>query len=83
MNVEFTGAFALDHDTFGIRFEALVDGKSCSCLITSDALQDLDPGMASQPAVQQFQTHHAIIEQLARKKIEAGAVPTITTADLK
>lgn len=84
MKIEFPGNFAPDNNTFGGRFEAVVDGQSRSCQVSSEALQDIDPEMALAPIREQFNAHRYVLEQIARKKIEAGENPVvITTSDLK
>ncbi|PHS60723.1 DUF1488 family protein [Alloalcanivorax xenomutans] len=43
MNIEFTGAYA-NNENFRINFQAKVDDQPISCVVNSEALQDINPG---------------------------------------
>ncbi len=50
MNIEFPDLHAIDPDSFGIKFPADVYGKQVQCLVTQEALQDINPSGAKDEA---------------------------------
>lgn len=74
MNISFSGKTAPDHDTFGISFEAIVDGSQVRCRVTTEALQDIDPSNAVGEPASQFALNRSSFEQIADKLIRAGNV---------
>ena len=73
MNIEFTGAHA-KNENFGINFQAKVDGESVSCVVSTEALQDINPSGHMDTAEQQYQDNQYQLESIARKKIQNGEV---------
>lgn len=86
MNISFTGKPATDPETFGITFEAIVDGVQVRCRVSTEALQDIDPLSATSDAASQFASNHSSFERIAEKLIHAGRVKDgqvfINSADL-
>lgn len=73
MKITFSGKYAINPQTFGINFEAIVDGESVVCSVSTEALQDIDPSNASGTAEQQFLANRSSFEAIAEKKIRAQA----------
>lgn len=73
MNIEFTGAYA-KNEHFGINFQATVDGQSISCVVSIEALQDINPNGRMDEAEQQYQDNQYQFESIARGKILNGEV---------
>jgi len=84
MNISFSGKYAVNPQTFGINFEATVDGKNVVCSVSTEALQDIDPSNAQNTAEQQFLANQSSFEAIAEQKIRAGATNTvaITSSDI-
>lgn len=84
MQVTFSGKYALSHETFGITFEASLDGHRVTCLVSAEALQDLDPSNVTASPEEQFLAHRARLQSIAESKIIA-ALPVrvpINSADV-
>ncbi|MBP6582939.1 MAG: DUF1488 family protein [Chromatiaceae bacterium] len=77
MNITFSGNYAINPTTFGINFEANVDGNRFVCMVSTDALQDIDPSNAQDSAEQQFIANQASFDAIAETKIRAGATSPI------
>jgi hypothetical protein len=77
MNITFSGNYAIDPTTFGINFEANLDGNNFVCTVSTEALQDIDPNNAKNSAEQQFVATQASFEAIAETKIRAGATSPI------
>lgn len=73
MNIEFTGAYAPNED-FGISFQAKVDGENLPCVISSEALDDIDPDNRFDDAEQKFLNNQSQFESIAQEKILKGEV---------
>lgn len=71
MNIEFTGAYA-KNENFGINFQAKVDGQLVSCVVSTEALQDINPNRRLDSAEQQYQDNQYQLESIAREKIQNG-----------
>ena len=84
MQVSFSGKYAVNSETFGINFEAIVDGSSVVCMVSTEALQDIDPSNALSTAQDQFTSNRLAFERIAEKKIRDGqpAPIVITRADI-
>lgn len=81
MHISFTGKYAVDSKSFGLNFEAIVDGEPVVSRITLDALQDIDPSNAQSSPVEQFLGHQLIFESIAERKIRASKTnPVIITS---
>ena len=85
MNITFSGKYTVNHQTFGINFEAIVDGLQVVCLVSTDALQDIDPSSAHNTVVQQFLANQSSFEAIAKMKIRAGSTRpvVITSSDVR
>lgn len=85
MNISFSGKHAVNPQSFGINFEATVNGKSVVCSVSTEALQDIDPSNAQNTTEQQFLAHQSSFEAIAKEKILAGAASSvvITSADVR
>lgn len=77
MNVIFSGKYAVNPHTFGINFEAIVDGQTVICSASIEALQDIDPSNVSAAPVQQFLANQSQFQAIAEAKIRSGAVSPI------
>ncbi|MCZ0928403.1 DUF1488 family protein [Vreelandella janggokensis] len=73
MNIEFTGAYA-QNENFGINFQAKVDGQFISCVVTTEALQDINPSARMDEAEQQYLDNQSQLEAIAEEKIQSGQV---------
>lgn len=86
MNVSFSGKSATDPETFGVSFEAIVDGVQVRCRVSTEALQDIDPSSATADAASQFTSNRSSFERIAENLIRAGRVKDgqvfINSADL-
>lgn len=85
MQVSFSGKYAISQETFGISFEAIVDGSSVACKVSIEALQDIDPTNAQSSTVDQFAANRTSFERIAERKIRAGEPRpiSITSADVR
>ncbi len=87
MNIQFPNEHSVDPDTFDISFPADVDGNRIRCLVTREALQDINPSRATGSAETQFKTNRYQLQQFAEGKIRAGEVQNgkvvITSADVR
>lgn len=85
MNIDFSGKWATDHNTFGVIFEATVDGTPVSCHVSTDALQDIDPSNALSSPQDQFQSNQFSFQEIAEALINNGRLSNgklfITSAD--
>lgn len=86
-DIQFSGQWAIDPDTFGVIFAATVNGEQVRCRVTTDALQDIDPEnrMAS-PEDQFLQNQHelkTIAEGLIRDGRVNNGILTITSEDVR
>lgn len=85
MEISFTGKYAVNSETFGISFEARLDGHRIYCLVSQEALQDIDPANSADSVEQQFLANRHKLEHLADRKIRA-ALPSsinINSADVR
>jgi len=86
MNISFSGKSSTDPETFGISFEAIVDGVQVRCRVSTEALQDIDSSSATSDAASQFTSNSSSFERIAEKLIRAGRVNNgqvfINSADL-
>ncbi|MDC8010963.1 DUF1488 domain-containing protein [Tahibacter soli] len=84
MDIRFSGKYAANSQTFGINFEAIVDGKSLSCSVSTEALEDADPSLRNSGTEEQFVANRSVFESIARRKIVDGLLPVqIVSADLR
>lgn len=73
MNIEFTGAYAIN-ENFEINFQAKVDGVNVLCVVDTDVLQDINPSGRMDSAEQQYQDNQSQLETIARRKIINGEI---------
>jgi hypothetical protein len=85
MNISFSGKYAVNPQTFGLNFEATVNGQNVVCSVSTEALQDIDPSNAQNTAEQQFLANQSSFEAIAEEKIIAGATSpiVITSSDVR
>lgn len=83
MTASFGSGYAVN-GTFGISFEAALDGATVVCSVSSEALQDIDPSQPQCNLETKFMANRAAIEDIALRKILAGEQPPIriTSADV-
>lgn len=87
MDIQFSGKCAIDHETFGVSFEAFVDGAQVRCRVDTDALQDINPSNAMDDPMSQFISNRFTFEEIARELILSGRLQNgqvfITGADVR
>jgi hypothetical protein len=74
MKIEFSGKLAIDSETFGVSFQATVDGVDIRCRVDNSTLQDIDPPNRMNDALSQFQANQSAFQTLAEKLIRSGRV---------
>ena len=72
MAVTFSGKWAKNPDTFGINFEAHKDTDRIVCVISTDALQDIQPNNATDSVEQQFLANQYEFQAIAARLIQSG-----------
>jgi hypothetical protein len=75
-NIEFPETDIVNEvNNFGnIIFRVLVDGVIASCLITSEALQDINPAEAQGEPEAQYKNNMSRFQEIARRKINNGEI---------
>lgn len=73
MDIEFTGAYA-PNENFGISFQAKVNGGNVPCVISIEALDDIDPSNRFDDASEKFLNNRSQFESIARTKILNGEI---------
>jgi len=74
MTIEFPDVHATDPDTFGITFPVDYNGERIICLVTTDALQDINPSNATDTSENQFNDNKYSFQSIADEKIQNGEV---------
>jgi len=74
MSIECPDIHATDPDTFGITFPIDLDGERIICLVTTDALQDINPSSATDTTENQFNDNKYSFQSIAEEKIKNGEV---------
>lgn len=74
MNIVFNEKYAENPETFGVNFQAVVDGEPVVCVVTLEALNDIDPPGRFDGAVSKYQNNRVKLENVARSKILKGCV---------
>ena len=69
MSIYFSRKSALNHETFGITFEAIVDGNRVLCQINTEALQDIDPSNVMNEPMEQFKANEYLFREIAEALI--------------
>lgn len=86
-DIEFTGQWARDPETFGVFFQATVNGQMVRCRVTTEALEDIDPSNIGAEPEDQFQQNQASLQAIAEQLIRGGRITngelTITAADVR
>jgi len=72
MAVTFSGLAAINTETLGINFEAYRDEDRIVCVVSTGALQDIQPSNASDTAEEQFLANRFAFQAIAEKLIKAG-----------
>jgi Protein of unknown function (DUF1488) len=80
MNITFSGKYAINPQTFGINFEATVNGQSIVCSVLTEALQDIEPSNALNSPEQQFLANQSSFEAIAEQKIRADVTSPVVIA---
>ena len=73
MQIIFSGKYAKDTDTFGVNFEAKVNGEPFVCKISPAALDDIEPNNLEGELEQKFLFNRSEFEAIAKRKICDGA----------
>lgn len=73
MNIYFTKFYA-QNDNFGISFQATVNDKNVSCVISTEALDDIYPSNRFDDISEKFLTNRSQFESIARSKILNGEI---------
>ena len=73
MNIKFTGNYAPNED-FGINFQANFDNQNILCVISIEALQDIDPINRQDSPENQYINNQSRFEMIARKKIQNNEI---------
>lgn len=72
MKIEFPNRQAVNSNTGGINFPAIVDSHEITCKVSQEALQDIVPENRTDAVEKQFAENRKIFEDIARRKIEDG-----------
>ena len=78
-----------NYDVFSIRFPMFDGTKQVTCLVTSEALQDLaaPDGRHLEPIEELFRSYRSQVEQIASDKYDAGYLTEgqvrVVTSDVK
>lgn len=87
MNIEFSGNWAPNPVTFGINFDATVDGAKVLCIVGTEALQDIDPLNAMSEPSEQFNANKYLFQEIAKGLILEGKVQNgqlfISSSDIR
>ena len=85
MKITFSDKCAPNPQTNGINFEAIVNGQSVVCFVSTEALQDIDPNTAQYTALQQFLANRSTFETIAEQKIRSSNLRPvdITASDVR
>jgi hypothetical protein len=71
MTIDFTGAYA-PNENFGINFQAKVNEENVPCVISTEALDYIDPSTRFGDASEKFLNNRSRFESIARNKILNG-----------
>lgn len=74
MNIEFPDRHAIDSEGFGMSFPALVDGVQITCMVKTEALQDINPSNRMDSSENQFSANKFTFQEIAEGKIRKGEV---------
>ncbi|MDD5599554.1 MAG: DUF1488 family protein [Victivallaceae bacterium] len=73
MNIKFTGVYAKNEDC-GINFQAKVDGQPVVCVVTAEALYDMNSNGCMNDVARKYQDNQTQLKSIARRKILNGEV---------
>lgn len=73
MSIYFTRVYGLN-DSFGVSFQAKVNDENLPCVISIEALDDIDPSNRFDDTLEKFLTNRAQFEDIARSKILNGEI---------
>jgi len=83
LKIEFSNREAVNSETGGITFPAIVDSHEIICRVSQEALQDIAPENSTDAVKKQFAENRNIFEDIARRKIEDGKSDIfITSSDV-
>jgi len=74
MSITFPDGHATNAETFGINFPIDNDGERIICLVTTDALQDVNPSNAMDNTENQFNDNIGRFQSIAEEKILNGEI---------
>ena len=74
MIITFPDQSNMNSETFGINFPAIVDGERVICVLSTEALQDINPQARGDSTNQQFEANRAAFEAIAERLIRDGKV---------
>ncbi|MFJ5239679.1 DUF1488 family protein [Pseudomonas neuropathica] len=70
MKIKFPNHFTATLE--GVSFLAKVDGQNFTCIVSTEALQDINPSRAGDSREQQYLDNRYNLEAIATKKIMGG-----------
>jgi hypothetical protein len=73
MNIEFKDAVFLG-ETTEINLPVMVDGNSIICIVTFEALEDINPETRTDETMQQYLSNESTLKSIAERKIRNGKV---------
>lgn len=73
MNIEFKGEVFLG-ETTEINLPVIVNGNHIICIVTFEALEDINPDTKADEAMHQYLSNEAKIKTITERKIRSGQV---------
>tara|TARA_R110001592_G_scaffold66256_2_gene203212 strand:+ start:1751 stop:2011 length:261 start_codon:yes stop_codon:yes gene_type:complete len=73
MNIEFKDAVFLG-ETTEINLPIMVNGQSIICIVTFEALEDINPETKTDEPMQQYLSNESQLKSIAERKIRNGQV---------
>ncbi len=74
MDIEFPDKYAIDSEGYGIVFPVIVDNNQLTCVVKTEALQDIDPNNRMDTPENQFNLNKFSFQEIAEEKIKNGDV---------
>lgn len=71
MEILFTGLYG-SYGVLGVSFQAKVNGNNVACIISIEALDDIDPQNGLETPVDKYLSSRTRFEDIARQKIQQG-----------
>jgi hypothetical protein len=83
VKIEFPNREAINSETGGMNFPAIIDSHEITCKVSQEALQDIVPENRTDSVEKQFTENRKIFEDIAIRKIEDGKSDIfITSSDI-